>query len=57
MDIVNIFCSETLEYNTLEAALNRLPIAVGASFESDAEDANPKCLTGTRVELLEEIME
>ncbi|KAF0643861.1 hypothetical protein FPSE5266_07144 [Fusarium pseudograminearum] len=35
--------------------LDRLPNAEGASFDSQAEEHNPTCLPGTRVELLEEI--
>ncbi|KAI1353157.1 vegetative incompatibility protein HET-E-1 [Xylaria sp. FL0043] len=32
-------------------ALERLPIAVGAAFDSHAEEHNPTCLPGTRVNL------
>ncbi|KAI1281262.1 vegetative incompatibility protein HET-E-1 [Xylaria sp. FL0933] len=32
-------------------ALERLPIAVGAAFDSHAEEHNPSCLPGTRVNL------
>ncbi|KAJ0146221.1 D-xylose 1-dehydrogenase [Fusarium oxysporum f. sp. albedinis] len=41
-----------LDYRT---ALNQLPIAEGASFDSRAEEYNSKCLPGTRVELLQNI--
>ncbi|KAM0539655.1 hypothetical protein ACHAO7_011966, partial [Fusarium culmorum] len=41
-----------LDYRT---ALNQLPIAEGASFDSRAEEHNPTCLPDTRVELLNEI--
>ncbi|KAH7230893.1 vegetative incompatibility protein HET-E-1, partial [Fusarium tricinctum] len=34
-------------------ALNTLPIAKGASFDSHAEEHNPTCLPNTREELLE----
>ncbi|UKZ53223.1 hypothetical protein TrVGV298_007015 [Trichoderma virens] len=37
--------------------LDRLPIAVGASFDSRAEEQNSICLSNTRVELLDQIME
>ncbi|KAH7190134.1 hypothetical protein DER44DRAFT_117701 [Fusarium oxysporum] len=33
-------------------ALDRLPVAEGASFDSHAEEHNPTCLPNTRVELL-----
>jgi hypothetical protein len=36
-------------------ALDRLPEADGASFDSHAEEHNPICLPNTRVELLEDI--
>ncbi|KAH7490452.1 hypothetical protein FOMA001_g2256 [Fusarium oxysporum f. sp. matthiolae] len=36
-------------------ALDTLPIAEGASFDSHAEEHNPTCLPNTREELLEEI--
>ncbi|PNP76224.1 hypothetical protein FNYG_10433 [Fusarium nygamai] len=36
-------------------ALDRLPIAEGASFDSHAEEHNPTCLQNTRVELLEDV--
>jgi nucleoside phosphorylase len=35
--------------------LDRLPDAEGASFDSHAEEHNPTCLPGTRVELLDDI--
>ncbi|KAF5617860.1 hypothetical protein F25303_13157 [Fusarium sp. NRRL 25303] len=41
-----------LDYRT---ALNQLPIAEGASFDSMAEEHNPRCLPNTRQELLEDI--
>ncbi|KAL7763957.1 hypothetical protein ACKLNR_005102 [Fusarium oxysporum f. sp. zingiberi] len=41
-----------LDYRT---ALNQLPIAEGASFDSMAEEHNPRCLPDTRQELLEDI--
>ncbi|KAF7543546.1 hypothetical protein G7Z17_g10647 [Cylindrodendrum hubeiense] len=36
-------------------ALDRLPAANGASFDSHAEEHNPKCLPDTRVELLKHV--
>ncbi|KAH6988788.1 hypothetical protein BKA56DRAFT_512722, partial [Ilyonectria sp. MPI-CAGE-AT-0026] len=36
-------------------ALDRLPIAEGASFNSRAEEHNPTCLPTTRVDLLEDV--
>ncbi|KAF5963697.1 vegetative incompatibility het-e-1 [Fusarium coicis] len=36
-------------------SLNQLPIAYGASFDSKAEEHNPKCLPNTRQELLDNI--
>ncbi|TVY74085.1 Vegetative incompatibility protein HET-E-1 [Fusarium oxysporum f. sp. cubense] len=36
-------------------ALNQLPIADGASFDSHGEEHNPTCLQNTRVELLKNI--
>ncbi|SCO84450.1 related to RSA4-WD-repeat protein required for maturation and efficient intra-nuclear transport [Fusarium oxysporum] len=41
-----------LDYRT---ALNMLPLAEGASFDSRAEEYNPMCLPDTRAELLDEI--
>ncbi|KAH8750139.1 hypothetical protein F5883DRAFT_225734 [Diaporthe sp. PMI_573] len=35
--------------------LDKLPTASGASFDSYAEERNPTCLPGTRVDLLEQI--
>ncbi|KAI0014441.1 hypothetical protein F4779DRAFT_11125 [Xylariaceae sp. FL0662B] len=35
--------------------LNQLPIAIDAAFDSHAEEHNPTCLQGTRVDLLREI--
>ncbi|KAF2963124.1 hypothetical protein GQX73_g10456 [Xylaria multiplex] len=37
--------------------LDKLPTAMGASFDSHAEEHNPTCLPNTRVELLREINE
>ncbi|KAG6979136.1 Vegetative incompatibility protein HET-E-1 [Fusarium oxysporum f. sp. conglutinans] len=36
-------------------ALDRLPVAAGAAFDSHAEEHNPTCLPDTRVELLDDI--
>ncbi|RKK66079.1 hypothetical protein BFJ69_g15728, partial [Fusarium oxysporum] len=36
-------------------SLNQLSIAEGASFDSRAEEHNPTCLPGTRVELLKDV--
>ena len=36
-------------------ALNRLPIAAGATFDSHAEEHNPTCLENTRVDLLSRV--
>ncbi|KAJ4220326.1 hypothetical protein NW757_014517, partial [Fusarium falciforme] len=36
-------------------ALDRLPVAEGASFDSHAEEHNPTCLPSTRVELLKDV--
>ncbi|KAI1012377.1 hypothetical protein LB504_013205, partial [Fusarium proliferatum] len=41
-----------LDYRT---AFVQLPIAEGATFDSKAEEHNPRCLHGTRQELLKEI--
>ncbi|PCD20333.1 hypothetical protein AU210_016200 [Fusarium oxysporum f. sp. radicis-cucumerinum] len=41
-----------IDYRT---ALNQLSIAEGASFDSKAEEHNPRCLPDTRQELLEDI--
>ena len=35
--------------------LDRLPVAEGASFDSQAEEHNPTCLPTTRIELLQQI--
>ena len=35
--------------------LDRLPVAMGASFDSHAQEHNPTCLSNTRVELLRQI--
>ncbi|KAG6979752.1 Vegetative incompatibility protein HET-E-1 [Fusarium oxysporum f. sp. conglutinans] len=43
---------QKVDYRT---ALNQLPIAEGASFDSRAEEHNPTCLPGTRVELLKAV--
>ncbi|KAL5596374.1 hypothetical protein FOVSG1_010063 [Fusarium oxysporum f. sp. vasinfectum] len=43
---------QKVDYRT---SLNQLPIAEGASFDSKAEEHNPKCLPNTREELLKEI--
>ncbi|KAI8648817.1 NACHT domain-containing protein [Fusarium sp. Ph1] len=43
---------QKVDYNI---ALDRLPIAEGASFDSHAEEHNPTCLLDTRVDLLEGI--
>ncbi|KNB07800.1 hypothetical protein FOXG_19913 [Fusarium oxysporum f. sp. lycopersici 4287] len=43
---------QNIDYRT---ALNQLPIAEGASFDSKAEEHNPTCLANTRVELLRDI--
>ncbi|KAI1386041.1 uncharacterized protein F4822DRAFT_430918 [Hypoxylon trugodes] len=40
-----------------KTVLNRLPIADGAAFDSHAEEYNPTCYEGTRVDLLREISE
>ncbi|KAH6881046.1 hypothetical protein B0T10DRAFT_609246 [Thelonectria olida] len=40
-----------------KAVLDRLPIAVEASFDSHAEEHNPICLRDTRVDLLRQISE
>lgn len=38
-----------------KTVLERLPVAKGASFDSNAEEDNPICLPNTRVELLQQI--
>ncbi|KAI5465095.1 hypothetical protein BGZ63DRAFT_412496 [Mariannaea sp. PMI_226] len=43
---------QTIDQKTV---LSRLPIAVGASFDSRAEEHNPTCLQDTRVDLLRQI--
>ncbi|KAI8648074.1 hypothetical protein NCS56_01538900 [Fusarium sp. Ph1] len=43
---------QKVDYNI---ALDRLPIAEGASFDSHAEEHNPTCLPDTRVDLLEDV--
>ncbi|EGU72230.1 hypothetical protein FOXB_17261, partial [Fusarium oxysporum f. sp. conglutinans Fo5176] len=43
---------QKIDYNI---ALDRLPIAEGASFNSRAEEYNPSCLPDTRVDLLEDV--
>ncbi|KAM6513282.1 hypothetical protein FALCPG4_015725 [Fusarium falciforme] len=42
---------------TQKAVLDRLPAVVEASFDSRAEEHNPICLHGTRVDLLRQISE
>ncbi|KAL7784066.1 hypothetical protein V8C37DRAFT_413532 [Trichoderma ceciliae] len=37
-------------------SVDKLPVASGASFDSNAEADNPTCLSDTRVELLDQIM-
>ncbi|KAL6406380.1 vegetative incompatibility protein HET-E-1 [Ilyonectria robusta] len=44
----------SIDQNTV---LGRLPIAIGASFDSRAEEHNPTCLKNTRVDLLRQIHE
>lgn len=46
-----------MQHDSQEETLNRLPVAVGALFDSYEERSNPECLQGTRVELLDEINE
>ncbi|KAF2840255.1 HET-domain-containing protein [Patellaria atrata CBS 101060] len=46
-----------LQREIKENNLINLPIAKGASFDSHMEEHNPKCLRGTRTELLHHIME
>ncbi|KAH7153729.1 hypothetical protein DER46DRAFT_536377, partial [Fusarium sp. MPI-SDFR-AT-0072] len=43
---------QNVDYNI---ALDKLPVAEGASFDSSAEEHSPTCLPNTRVELLEDI--
>ncbi|KAJ3469863.1 hypothetical protein MRS44_003928 [Fusarium solani] len=43
---------QNVDYRT---ALNQLHVADGASFDSHAEEHNPTCLPGTRVDLLKDI--
>ncbi|KAF5231869.1 hypothetical protein FAUST_9005 [Fusarium austroamericanum] len=43
---------QSVDYRT---ALDQLPVAEGASFDSKAEEHNPTCLPDTREELLKEI--
>ncbi|KAI5464251.1 hypothetical protein BGZ63DRAFT_439426 [Mariannaea sp. PMI_226] len=46
---------DAIHNDTLKSALDRLPVAKGACYDSYEEGSNPKCLSGTRVELLGEI--
>ncbi|GAW20101.1 hypothetical protein ANO14919_095970 [Xylariales sp. No.14919] len=39
----------------LKPVLDKLPVAAGAAFDSRAEEHNPMCLPGTRVDLLRKI--
>ncbi|KAM0191940.1 hypothetical protein ACHAPI_008660 [Fusarium lateritium] len=44
-----------LNANT-KAVINRLPVAVDASYDSASESVNPRCLPDTRVELLDAVL-
>ncbi|KAH7122204.1 hypothetical protein B0J13DRAFT_612415 [Dactylonectria estremocensis] len=48
---------ETLLSIDQKTVLSRLPVAMGASFDSSAEEHNPICLRDTRVNLLRHIHE
>ncbi|KAH6986679.1 vegetative incompatibility protein HET-E-1 [Ilyonectria destructans] len=48
---------ETLLSIDQKTVLSRLPVAMGASFDSSAEEHNPICLQDTRVDLLRHIHE
>ncbi|KAL7760741.1 hypothetical protein ACKLNR_010831 [Fusarium oxysporum f. sp. zingiberi] len=52
LDLYQSIPIQNVDYRT---ALNQLPVAEGASFDSRAEEHNPTCLPGTRVELLKDV--
>ncbi|KAK7587973.1 hypothetical protein V3481_010660 [Fusarium oxysporum f. sp. vasinfectum] len=54
-ELMPILSSAILQNVDHNIALNRLPIAEGASFDSHAEEHNPTCLPNTRVELLKDV--
>ncbi|GAP85276.2 putative vegetative incompatibility protein HET-E-1 [Rosellinia necatrix] len=47
--------THTIENDVLKLALDKLPIAAGATFDSHAEEHNATCLPGTREALLDKI--
>jgi hypothetical protein len=55
LELMRLLSSEILQNVDHKIALGTLPIAEGASFDSHAEEHNPKCLANTREELLREI--
>nr|CEG04038.1 unnamed protein product [Fusarium acuminatum CS5907] len=52
---LNVDQTAILQNVDYKAALDKLPIAEGASFDSHAEEHNPTCLPNTRVELLNDV--
>ncbi|KAJ4177379.1 hypothetical protein NW755_013888, partial [Fusarium falciforme] len=55
LELMPILSSAILQNIDHRIALDRLPIAEGASFDSHAEEHNPTCLPNTRVDLLEDV--
>lgn len=49
--------SQKVDAISQNISVDKLPSAVGASFDSRAEEQNPTCLPNTRVELLGQIIE
>lgn len=48
--------SQKVDAISQNISVDKLPVALGASFDSSAEAENPTCLSDTRVELLDQIM-
>ncbi|KAH7200885.1 hypothetical protein BKA60DRAFT_469470 [Fusarium oxysporum] len=54
--LISFLPSKITQHVDHTLALDRLPVAAGAAFDSHAEEHNPTCLPDTRVELLDEIV-
>ncbi|KAF7548859.1 hypothetical protein G7Z17_g6795 [Cylindrodendrum hubeiense] len=48
---------ENILYLDQKTVLGKLPVAIGATFDSHAEEHNPTCLPNTRTDLLRQISE
>ncbi|KAF9768979.1 hypothetical protein IL306_013666 [Fusarium sp. DS 682] len=55
LELMPVLSSPILQNVDHRTALNQLPTADGASFDSHAEEHNSRCLPDTRVELLKDV--